>query len=108
MPTLTCPECRTERDARDTEAFAVRGRLPDGHWPVRKCCNCGAGLVVRPRLGVLIFWPKAEAIHPETWRQMERYWREKVELRCPRCRKTFATQRALDDHLAAKHGRRPA
>ena len=60
-------------------------------------------MVVRPRLGILIFWPKVERINDSTWREMERYWRENVELRCRDCGKTFTTEGGLADHAAVKH-----
>lgn len=28
--------------------FEVRGQMPDGHWPVRKCVECGLGLFAKP------------------------------------------------------------
>src|SRR5688572_25656007 len=84
MPKLTCASCGAKAAVRPSDgAFEIRGRWPDGHRPVVKCNACGSGLIVNPRLGFLIFWPKATAIPDDTWRSMARYWREHVELRDP-------------------------
>lgn len=72
MPMLTCRSCRSKGDVRDEEAFEVRGQWPAGHWPVRKCRACGAGLIVKPRL----FPPgvKGKVIPGTMWTQMEEMW----------------------------------
>src|SRR3954447_19769890 len=107
MAKLTCASCETrgEVDLRPGEgAFDIRGRWPDGNRPVVKCNSCEHGLVVQPRFDFMIWWPKTLVIPEETWRRMQRQWREQVELRCRQCGKTFTTERSLQDHMTAKHG----
>ena len=74
MPQLKCPSCGAKGEVRESgDSFEVRGMWPKGHWPVRKCRNCGVGLVVKPRLippGV-----RASVIPGATWLQMEESWR---------------------------------
>ena len=105
MPQLKCPECGNRGELRGTEeSFEIRGKTPEGHWPIRKCRQCGAGLVVKPLLGFLFFRPRAHVIDTETWGRMQRLWTEQVENACPHCRRGFPTRSARDDHMAAKHG----
>jgi DNA-directed RNA polymerase subunit RPC12/RpoP len=75
MPEKKCPHCGFKGELRGTEEFFERrGQWPDGHWPVRRCRNCGGGFLVRPRL----FPPglRTEAISGETWQRMEQLWEE--------------------------------
>lgn len=73
MPQLKCPACGARGEVRETEEhFEVRGQWPDGHWPVRKCRQCGVGLIVKMRIappGV-----KAKRIDDATWAAMEASW----------------------------------
>jgi hypothetical protein len=75
MPKLKCPACGNEGELRGTEEFfEIRGKWPDGHLPVRKCQECGHGLIVKPRL----FLPaRAQVIPDDTWAKMERLWDER-------------------------------
>jgi uncharacterized Zn finger protein len=46
---LSCPTCGQSGEIKGTdEFFETRGQWPDGHWPVRKCRSCGAGIIVKP------------------------------------------------------------
>ena len=73
MPQLKCPSCNSRGEVRETEEFyEVRGVWPDGHWPVRKCRNCGAGLIVKIRLAPP--GAKAKRIDDATWAAMEASW----------------------------------
>lgn len=79
VPTLTCPSCGHSGEIRGTEDyFEVRGRSPEGHWPVRKCRACGDGIIVKPRL-FFIGGARALRIPDETWVRMQRMWAEQVE-----------------------------
>jgi hypothetical protein len=74
MATVRCPNCGVKGELRGpAEAFEPRGHLPDER-PVRRCRNCGAGVVLRDRLirpGV-----KAELVDPAVWRRLEDRWWE--------------------------------
>ena len=91
------------------EAFEPRGQWPDGHYPVRKCRQCGAGIIVRPKF--LIFGARPVLIPDETWSKMEREFSRAVggaptverPFPCPDCGRGFKSATALDDHRRAIH-----
>jgi DNA-directed RNA polymerase subunit RPC12/RpoP len=106
MANLTCAACGTKGEVGlrpGDGAFDIRGRWPDGHRPVVRCSACGHGLIVNPRFGVMVWWPKTTVIPEDVWLRIQHVWREQVELRCRECGKPFTTERALEDHSAAKH-----
>lgn len=76
---------------------------------MRKCRECGAGIIVHPRL--LIFGARAELIPDELWARMEEMFSRAVggvptnekPFVCDDCGKGFKTQRACDAHAADAH-----
>jgi len=63
------PEWRPSKGEEDY-AFEVFGRI--GSRPVRKCLNCGAGVVVR------FLPPRFRTIQPEMWAQMQKYMEKEM------------------------------
>jgi hypothetical protein len=68
VATLTCPECGHAGDGGRSEAAFEYVRR-DGLVEVRRCRNCGAGLLVRFTLLPTLAHP--EVIPPDVWRVME-------------------------------------
>jgi hypothetical protein len=69
MPILTCPRCGNSGDMRgDDGAFEVAWPSARGHFPVRKCTECGAGIIVRPKF---LCGTRTTLIPDDTWHRME-------------------------------------
>jgi hypothetical protein len=67
---LECPACGVAADPADERAFRLYGT--DGGRPVRRCCHCGAALIVeRAANGTY----DAHPLSPETWEAMKSAWR---------------------------------
>jgi hypothetical protein len=106
---MTCPACGVSGELRGTEEhFEPRGQWPDGHYPVRRCKACGAGIIVRPRF--LLFGARPQLIPDETWSKMDREFQRAVHgvdpdkpFPCSRCRKRFSTETALIAHRRDAH-----
>lgn len=64
---MKCPNCGAYGAASDEEVFEVRGQV-EGR-PVRKCRNCGEGLMIG-RLG------RARLIPDEIWSKMDAEWEQ--------------------------------
>jgi DNA-directed RNA polymerase subunit RPC12/RpoP len=109
MPTLTCPACSHSGEIRlSDEAFEPRGQWPEGHYPVRKCRACGAGIIVRPRF--LIFGTRPILIPHDVWAKMDRMFLRETgrgdperPYGCPRCRRAFSTESARENHARDAH-----
>jgi DNA-directed RNA polymerase subunit RPC12/RpoP len=76
--------------------------------PVRKCQECGAGIIVRPKF--LIFGARGEHIPEHLWVKMDRYFQREVygvdpekRFACSECGKRFVMQSALDNHVRDAH-----
>ena len=69
MPTLTCPRCGNSGAIRaDDGCFDAVWPLARGHFPVRKCRQCGAGIIVRPKFPC---GTRSSLIPDDAWRRME-------------------------------------
>jgi hypothetical protein len=110
MPVLTCPKCGNSGKIRGSEAaFEPRGDRPGGHWPIRKCRQCGAGIIVRSRF--LFFGTRPTLIPDNTWRGMEEMHALAVGgaatvdklFVCEACGRGFKSAAALDDHQRDSH-----
>src|SRR4051812_31576861 len=93
---LRCPACGASGEVRGTEeAFEVRGQWPEGHWPVRKCRACGAGIIVKPGIGRA----RGKLIEPELWAKMEAHFeQEMARLRGERDSRAVSAAAEAQDH----------
>ncbi len=80
---------------------------------MRKCRECGSGIIVRPRF--LIFGTRPELIPDALWQRMEAHFADAVPgtptnikpYPCSECRKGFKTTTARDNHLRDAHAIQP-
>src|SRR4051812_35663738 len=72
---LRCPNCGFTGEVKGADAFfESRGQWPGGHWPIRKCRSCGAGIIVKPGIGRA----RGKLIEPGLWAEMEAYFEQKI------------------------------
>jgi predicted RNA-binding Zn-ribbon protein involved in translation (DUF1610 family) len=110
MPSLTCPRCGNRGDIRaNGGAFEAAWPLARGHFPVRVCRECGAGIIVRPKFLVGV---RSTLIPDDTWRRMEETFARSaaaaartmdVTFVCEECGRGFESQTALEDHARDAH-----
>jgi hypothetical protein len=110
MPTLTCPRCGNRGDIRaNGGAFEAAWPLARGHFPVRVCRECGAGIIVRPKFLVGV---RSTLIPDDTWRRMEETFARSAAAAartmdmtfvCEECGRGFESQTALEDHARDAH-----
>jgi ribosomal protein S27AE len=111
MPILTCPRCGNSGEIR-----GEHGRFEDvwpgarGHLPLRKCSQCGAGIIVSTKL--LALGMRATVIPDDIWVRMreENFGRPMAavpivhnQFVCDRCGADFDSERALENHARHAH-----
>ena len=111
MPILTCPRCGNSGEIRgDHACFEDIWPGARGHLPVRKCTQCGAGIIVSTKL--LSLGMRATVIPDDIWARMreERFGGAMaampiVPMRfvCEQCGTDFDSERALEDHARHAH-----
>jgi len=72
MPIINCPVCKNtgEEGLNTHAAFEVRGQYQG--QAVRKCNNCGAGLLLGTFSGIL--WGQPKVIPAGIWEKMQGMW----------------------------------
>jgi hypothetical protein len=70
MPILTCPRCGTRGEMRGGDG-CFEDIWPEvrGHLPVRRCSDCGAGIILSTKL--LALGVRANLIPDDIWLRME-------------------------------------
>jgi hypothetical protein len=102
MPILTCPRCANSGEIRgDDGSFEDVWPMARGHFPVRKCRECGAAIIVSPKF--LICGTRATLIPDDTWRRMEETLAGGAPtvdkpLVCEECGLDFTSASALEEH----------
>jgi hypothetical protein len=109
MPTLTCPRCGNSGAIRGgDDCFDCVWPTTRGHFPVRKCRKCGAGIIVRPKL---LWGTRPTLIPDDTWRRMEQTFAPAAvgaaiadePFVCGECGDGFTSESALETHARDAH-----
>jgi predicted RNA-binding Zn-ribbon protein involved in translation (DUF1610 family) len=109
MPTLTCPRCGNRGEIRaNGGAFEAAWPLARGHFPVRRCRECGAGIIVRPKF---LVGTRPTLIPDDTWRRMQETFVRSaaaapttdVTFVCEECGRGFDSAGTLERHARDAH-----
>lgn len=70
MPILTCPRCANSGEIRHDDR-CIEAVWPEarGHFPVRRCKECGTGIIVRSKF--FICGTRSTLIPDDAWRRIE-------------------------------------
>lgn len=109
MPMLTCPRCGNSGAMRgDNRAFEAVWPAAREHFPVRRCRQCGAGIIVCPRFPV---GTRPTLIPDDNWHRMEQMFAHTVggapsmdePFVCEECGRGFKSASALQTHTWDAH-----
>jgi hypothetical protein len=109
MTTLTCPRCGNSGAMRgDDRAFEPVWQAAREHFPVRRCRQCGAGIIICPRFLVGM---RPTLIPDDNWHRMEQMFAVAVggapsmgeRFVCEECGCGFKSASALETHAFDAH-----
>lgn len=96
MPILTCPRCGNSGEIRgDDGCFEDVWPGARGHFPVRKCSQCGTGIIVSTRL--LALGMRATVIPDDIWVRMREENFGRAMAAMPIVHKQFVSDQRGDD-----------
>ena len=105
MSTLTCPRCGNRGELRgDDRAFEAVWAAAREHFPVRRCKQCGAGIIVCPRFPL---GTRPTLIPDDNWHRMEQMFAHAAggapSFVCEECGRGFESASALQTHTLDAH-----